>query len=95
MRKRPKTAAGELWFVRKYCFAKTYPASDDRCSYVKVKMMAKSSESFTDSSDFKDLDAVFVCRYPDKKMVIHEARLISELDQCPDTERTKAMDARY
>ena len=57
--------------------------------------MAKSSEISTDSSDFKDVDAVFLCRYPDEKMPIHEARVISELDQCPNTERRKMIDAQY
>jgi hypothetical protein len=95
MRKTPKTASEDLWFVRKYCFARKYPANDGNCCYIRAKIMFKSSEISTDSSDFKDLDAVFLCRYPDERMPLHEARLTSELDQCPNTERRKMIDAQY
>ena len=95
MRKWLKTESEDLWFVRKYCFARTYPASDDRCRYVKAKIMAKSSETFGGKSDFKEIDGIFLCRYPDEKMPTHEARLTSELDQCPNTERREMIDALY
>jgi len=95
MRKTPKTASEDLWFVQKYCFAGKYPANDGRCCYISAKVLFKSSEISTDSSDFKDVDAVFVCRYPDERMPLREARLTSELDQCPNTERRKMIDAQY
>jgi len=95
MRKGPKTASEDLWFVRKYCLANTYPASDARCRYVKAKIMAKSSEISTGKSDFKDVDGIFLCKYPDQGMPTHQARLTSELDQCPYRERIKLIDAQY
>ena len=94
-RKWPKTSSEDLWFVRMYCFAGKYPASDGRCCYIRVKILSKSSEISTDSSDFRDVDAVFLCRYPDERMPIHKARLSSELDQCPNTERRRMIDAQY
>ena len=95
MRKRPNTASEELRFVRKYCFAGTYPANNGRCRYIRAKVLFKSSAISTGRSDFKDVDAVFLCRYPDERMPLHEARLTSELDQCPNTERRKMIDAQY
>jgi hypothetical protein len=56
MRKWTKTESEDLGFVRKYCLANTYPASDERCPYAKAKIMAKSSEVSTGKSDFKDVD---------------------------------------
>jgi hypothetical protein len=73
----------------------TTTESDERCPYAKAKIMAKSSEVSTGKSDFKDVDGIFLCRYPDQKMPTHEARLTSELDQCPYTERRKLIDALY
>ena len=93
MRKWPKTESEDIGFVRKYCLANTYPASDARCRYVKVKIMAKSSEISTSKSNFKDVDGIFLCRYPDREMPIHAACLTSELDQCPYYERRKRFDA--
>ena len=95
MRKWQKTESEDLGFVRKYCFAKTYPASDLRCRYVKAKIMAKSSETSTGKIDCRDVDEIFLCRYPDEKMPLHQARLTSELDQCPDAERREMIDSLY
>lgn len=95
MRKTPKTASEDLWFIRKYCFARKYPANDGRCCYIRARIQFKSSEISKDSSDFRDLDAAFVCLYPDERMPLHEARLTSELDECPNTERRKMIDAQY
>lgn len=93
MRKWPKTESEDLGFVRKYCFATTYPASDLRCRYVKAKIMAKSSEISAGKTNCKDADSIFLCRYPDEHMPIHEARLTSELDQCPNAERRKIIES--
>jgi hypothetical protein len=95
MRKGPKKAPEDLWFVRQYCFAKEYPASDLRCRYIKAKLMAKTSEVSTGKSDFREVDGIFLCRYPDENMPTHEARLTSELDQCPYTERREMIDTLY
>ena len=95
MRKWLKTQSEDLGFVRKYCLANTYPASDERCPYAKAKIMAKSSEVFTGKSDFRGVDGIFLCKYPDREMPAHEAPLTSELDQCPYTERRKLIDAQY
>ena len=92
MRKWTETESEDLLFVRKYCLAGTFPASDERCPYVKAKIMAKSSEISTGISDFKDVDGIFLCRYPDREMPAHEARLTSELTQCPDPKRKKLID---
>jgi hypothetical protein len=93
MRKWPKTESEDLGFVLKYCLASTYPASDDRCCYVKAKILAKSSEISRGRSDFKEVDGIFLCRYPDEKLPTHEAHLTSELDRCPDPERRKMIEA--
>ena len=95
MRKWPKTDSEDLWFVRKYCFAKTYPASDVRCRYIKAKIMAKSSKISKDASDLNEVDGMFLCRYPNENMPAHQAHLTSELDQCPYTERREMIDALY
>jgi hypothetical protein len=94
MGKTPKTASEDLWFVRKYCFTRRYPANDGRCRHITVKILFKSSKISTDSRDFEDLDALFLCRYPDETMPLHEARPTSELDQCPNTERRQMIDAQ-
>jgi hypothetical protein len=57
--------------------------------------MAKSSEISTGKSDLKEVDGMFLCRYPDANMPTHEARLHSELDQCPNSERREMIDALY
>jgi hypothetical protein len=57
--------------------------------------MAKSSEISAGGSDPKEVDGIFLCRYPNEKMPTHEARLTSELDQCPNTERRNLIDALY
>ena len=95
MRKWPKTESEDLEFVRKYCLLGTYPESDARCSYVKAEIMAKSSETSKGKSDSKDVDAIFLCRYPDENMPIHEAHLTSELDECPHAKRREMIDAFY
>jgi hypothetical protein len=95
MRKWPKTVFQDLWFVHRYCCARTYPASNLRCRYAKAKLMAKSSEISTGKSEFKEVDGLFLCRYPDENMPTHEARLTSELDQCPNRERREMIDTLY
>lgn len=92
MRKWPKTESEDLGFVRKYCLAGTYPASNERCPYAKAKIVAKSSEISTGKSDFREVDGIFLCKYPDREMPAHEARLTSELSQCPDPKRRKMID---
>ena len=79
-----KTCIEELKFVRKYCLAGTYPASDERCPRLKVMMLGCPR---TEDCDSRKPDAVFLCRYPERLMPIHAAPLISELPQCPDIER--------
>jgi hypothetical protein len=93
MRKWLKTESEDLGFVRKYCLAGTFPASDARCPFAKAEIMAKSSEVSTGKNDFRDVDGIFLCKYPDREMPSHQARLTSELDQCPYTERRKLIDA--
>ena len=93
MRKWPKTESEDLGFVRKYCLARTYPASNDRCCYVKAKILTKSIEISAGGRDFKEVDGIFLCRYPDEKLPTHEAHLTSELAQCPDPERRKMIEA--
>lgn len=95
MRKWPKTDSEDLGFVRKYCLAGTFPASDERCPYTKVKIMTKSSEVLAGEKDFRDVDGIFLCKYPDRKMPTHQARFTSDLDQCPCTERRELIDALY
>ena len=93
MRKWPKTESEDLGFIRKYCLAGSFPASNERCQYAKAKIMAKSSEVSTGKSDFRDVDGIFLCKYPDREMPAHEARLTSELSQCPDPNRRKMIEA--
>ena len=95
MRKWPKTESEDIGFVRKYCLANTYPASHERSQYAKAKIMGQSSQITTGKSDLKGVDGIFLCKYPDRKMPTHEARLTSELDQCPYTERRNLIDAKY
>jgi len=89
-----KTLSQELSFVRKYCFAKTYPASDARCRYAKAKLLIKSRE-IPLANRSEEVDGIFLCRYPDEKMPLHQACLTSELDHCPNAERRKLIDAVY
>jgi hypothetical protein len=93
MKKWLKTESEDIGFVRKYCLAGTFPASNERCPYAKAKIMAKSSEVSTGKSDFRDVDGIFLCKYPDREMPAHEARLTSELSQCPDPKRRKMIEA--
>jgi len=93
MRKTTKMSNEDLKFVQKYCLAGTFPASDERCPYAKAKLLAGFLESPKGESDFREADAMFLCRYPNQEMPAHEARLTSELDQCPYTERKKLIDA--
>jgi hypothetical protein len=94
MKKWHKTLYEELLFVRKYCFAKTYPASDARCRYAKAKLMIKPREISPDTRS-EEVDGIFLCRYPYEKMPLHQACLTSELDHCPNPERKKLIDAVY
>jgi hypothetical protein len=93
MEETTKISAEELEFVKKYCLSGLYPASDERCLYTKVKMLAAYFQNTTVSGGLKKPDAIFLCRYPDEKMPTHEASLISELEQCPYPERRKKIDA--
>jgi hypothetical protein len=94
-RKQVKTSSEDLWFVRKYCFANSYPASDVRCPYTKAKIVVKPANTLSDNRKVEEVDGIFLCRYPNENMPLHEARLISELDQCPSRERRKMIDALY
>ena len=93
MRKWIETESEDLFFVRRYCLAGTFPASDERCPYAKAKIMARSTEVSTGKSNFRDVDGIFLCKYPDREMPAHEARLTSELTECPDLNRRKMIDA--
>ena len=95
MRKWPKTESEDLGFVLKYCLATTYPASNDRCCYAKAKILARSFAVLAGRSGRKEVDGIFLCRYPDEKMPTHAARLTSDLAQCPDPERRKMVDSQY
>ena len=95
MKKWLKTESEDIGFVRKYCLAGTFPASDERCPYVKAKIMAKSSEVSKRKRDAKDVNGIFLCKYPDRQMPGHEACLTSELNQCPFTARRELIDAMY
>lgn len=92
MPKTTRMSDKDLAFVRRYCFGGTFPASDERCQYAKAKLLGDSPQNPTGDSDFIRADAIFLCRYPDEKMPTHEAPLISELDQCPYTERRTKID---
>ena len=95
MRKWHKTSSEDLGFVRKYCFANSYPASDERCPYAKAKIIVKPAKISSDNRNVEEVDEIFLCRYPDEKMPLHQARLTSELDQCPNRERRKMIDGLY
>ncbi len=92
MQKIIKMQNEDLEFVRKYCLAGTFPASDERCPYAKTKLLAGLRDITQGASDLREADALFLCRYPDQKMPTHEARLISELSQCPHTQRREMID---
>jgi len=95
MRKRQRTSSEDQLFVRKYCFASSYPASDVRCPYAKAKIIAKPAKISLDNPNAEEFDGIFLCRYPDEKMPLHEASIISELHQCPYRERREMIDALY
>jgi hypothetical protein len=95
MRKRHKTSYEDQLFVRKYCFANSYPASDVRCPYAKAKITVKPAKISSDNREAEEVDGIFLCRYPDAKMPLHQARLTSDLDRCPNMERRKMIDALY
>ena len=92
MRKWPRTESEDLGFVLKYCLASTYPASEKRCPYAKAKLLAGLPEIPARKGDFKKVDGIFLCRYPDEKLPTHEAHLTSELTECPDPNRRKMID---
>jgi hypothetical protein len=94
MRRWHKTTSQDLNFVRQYCFARTYPASEVRCRYAKAKILVKQGETPLDGNS-EEVDGIFLCRYPNEKMPLHEARLTSELDECPNAERRKIIDQLY
>jgi len=95
MRKWPRNKSEDLRFVLRYCLATTYPASNDRCCYVKAKILAKSFAVFAGESEAREVDGFFLCRYPDEKLPTHAASLISDLARCPDPERRKMVEALY
>jgi hypothetical protein len=95
MRKTEKIFGKDLEYVRKYCLAGSFPASDDRCPYSKAKVMAVLARRLKGESDFKEVDKMFLCRYPDEKMPLHEALLVSELKRCPNKERREMIDEFY
>jgi len=95
MSERQRTSSEDQLFVRKYCFARSYPASDVRCPYAKAKIIVKTAKMASDNREAEEVDGIFLCRYPDEKMPLHEARLTSELDQCPNRERRKMIDELY
>jgi hypothetical protein len=95
MKKPQKTSSEDQWFVRKYCFARSYPASDARCPFAKATIIAKPAKISSAERNPEEMDAIFLCRYPNEKMPLHEARLSSELDKCPNPERRKMIDALY
>jgi hypothetical protein len=92
MQRTTKMQNEDLEFVRKYCLAGTFPASDERCPYAKAQLLAGFADIPKGASDLREADALFLCRYPDQKMPIHEARPISELNQCPHTQRREMID---
>ena len=94
MRKWQKTMSQDLWFVRQYCFARTYPASNARCPYAKTKILVKPAEVSL-SGNSEEVDGIFLCRYPDANMPLNEARLTCELDECPNRERREVIDELY
>lgn len=87
-------SAEDLVFVRKYCLGGTFPASDERCLFSKAKLLAKDSNSAQEGNFAEGADTLFLCRYPDKNMPMHKARLISELNECPSPERREKIDSR-
>jgi hypothetical protein len=95
MRQRQRTSTEDQLFVRKYCFARSYPASDVRCPYAKAKIIVKPAKISSDNRDAEEVDGIFLCRYPDTEMPLHEAQLTSELEQCPNRERREMIDALY
>jgi hypothetical protein len=95
MRKRQRTSSEDQLFVRKYCFARSYPASDARCPYAKAKIIVKPAKIASGNPDPEEVDGIFLCRYPDENMPLHEARLTSEIDKCPNKERRRMIDALY
>ena len=94
-RKTDRTSSEDQWFVRKYCFARSYPASDVACPYAKAKIIGKPAKISSDNREAEEVDGIFLCRYPDAKMPLHKARLTADLDQCPNMERRKMIDALY
>jgi len=88
MRKRHRTSPEDQLFVRKYCFARSYPASDVRCPFAKAKIIVKPNKISSDDRKAEEVDA-------DINMPLHEARLTSELDKCPNMERRKMIDTLY
>jgi hypothetical protein len=92
MLKTNKMLDRDLKFVRKYCLGGSYPASSERCPHAKAKIWATFSTRLTGNNDAKEVDAMFLCLYPDEAMPLHAAHLISELSQCPNMQRRKEID---
>jgi hypothetical protein len=94
MGRTPKTFREELEFVRKYCLARTFPADSERCPYSKTKMLGRHEyKTATGDTNMRDPEAMYLCRYPDRQMSTDSAALIRGLEECPDTERRKMIDA--
>lgn len=94
MMRTPKTIKEEFRFVRKYCLGNTFPADSERCPYSKTKMLGSYEyETAAGNTNMREPEAMYLCRYPDRKMSTDNAALIRELEECPDTERRKTIDA--
>jgi hypothetical protein len=89
-----RMSAEDVVFVRKYCLGGTFPASDERCPFSKAKLLAGDAKIAQQDSVPGGADTLFLCRYPDKNMPMHKARLISELHECPSPERREKIDSR-
>ena len=94
MKKTTRMSAKDLVFVRKYCLGGMFPASDERCLFSKAKLLVRDSNIAHKDNVPEGADTLYLCRYPDKNMPLHKARLISELHECPSPERREKIDSR-
>ena len=94
MLKTNKMLERDLKFVIKYCLGGSYPASDVRCPHAKAKIWTGISTRLTGNDDATEVDAMFLCLYPNVATPLHEASLISEMSQCPNMRRRTEIDAR-